>query len=159
MSRFTERIAEHHDRPVEAACAVRAPYSILIPALCAGLGAGVGSVLGDTLGAGVGGGLGALVGSLVNWLRLLPSELSVAMALVLGPDRLELLRLGLGNRPRATIRSIPYAGVAAVETRDGVLSVGITLRTADEALELQGGKHGVGAAPEVVAQLRRRIAA
>jgi hypothetical protein len=159
MQPFAERIGRHLGRPVEAACAVRPPYSTITMALFAGLGAGIGSIVGGgPIGAGAGGGLGALFGALVNWLRLLPSELSVAMALVLETDRVDLLRLGLRNAPKATIRSMPYADVTGVDAREGLLEVRISLRTAGEVLELVGGRRGVGAAPAVIDELRRRIA-
>jgi hypothetical protein len=156
---FTERIARHLGRPVEAACAVRAPGTTIVPALCAGVGAGIGAVVGGgAIFAGIGGGVGALVGYLVMALRARRSGLAAAMALVLDSDGVELLALGpLGTRPAGTIRSIPYAEIAGIDARERLLEVRIALRTADGVLELEGGRRGVGAAPPVVEELRRRV--
>jgi hypothetical protein len=158
---FADRIARNLGRPVEAACAVRPPGTTLVTALCAGLGAGLGAVVvGGAIFAGIGGGLGALVGYLVMWLRARSSGLAVAMALLLESDRVELVALGpLGTKPAGTIRSFLYAEIAGVDARRQLLEIRIALRTAEGVLELDGGRRGVGAAPPVVEELRRRIAA
>jgi hypothetical protein len=159
MPTFAERLAGHLNRPVVAACGVRPPNSIAHAALAGGLGAGIGSVVGGTLFAGIGGGLGVAVGYLLLWLRIRGSGQSISMALVLEPDRLDLLRLGaLGiAKPSGTIRSIPYTDVTAVHTREGFLEMRIVLRTNDEELDLRGSRRGIGAAPPVIEELRRRV--
>jgi hypothetical protein len=158
---FTARIASRLGRPVEAACAVRPPGTTLTLAICAGGGAAIGSVAGGSaLFAGLGGGLGALVGYLIAALRARGRGHTAAMALVLGPDGVDLLRLGpFGTRPAGTIRSIAYADITNVATRDRLLEIRLVLEMAQEQLELDGGRRGAGAAPPVVEELRRRIAA
>jgi hypothetical protein len=160
QSAFAERMSRHLGRPVEAACAVRPPGTTLVTALCAGAGAGLGAVLGGSaILAGVGGGLGALVGYLIVWLRTRRGDQAVAMALVLDDDRVELLALGpLGTKPTGTLRSIPYADIRGVAASDRLLEVRIALQTAEGTIELDGGRRGVGAAPPVVEELRRRTA-
>jgi hypothetical protein len=157
MSRFTERIAGHLGRPVVAACSVRPPATTLALALGAGAGAAIGSVtgVGPFLAA-----AGVFVGYLILWLAIRGSGKTLGMALVVEDDHLELLRMSpLGNRPVGTLRSIPYADVAGVDTRDRFLEVRIDIRTSTDALALAGGKYGHGAAPPVIEELRRRIAA
>jgi hypothetical protein len=157
---FTTRLSRHLERPVEAACAVRPPGTTLTTALCAGAGAGLGAVLGGSaIFAGIGGGLGALVGYLITWLRTRGGDQAVAMALVLESDHLELLRLGpLGTKPVGTLRSIPYADIRGVASQDRLLEVRLVLQTAQGQIELDGGRRGVGAAPPVVEELKRRVA-
>jgi hypothetical protein len=160
-SGYAARLSRHLGRPVDAACAVRPPGTTLTTALCAGAGAGLGAVLGGSaIFAGVGGGLGAIIGYLVVWLRTRSGDQAVAMALVLDDDRVELLRLGpLGTKPAGDLRSIPYADIRGVASRDRLLEVRIVLQTADGQIELDGGRRGVGAAPPVVEELKRRVAA
>ena len=156
---FTERMAQHLGRPVDAACAVRPPGTTLAIALGAGLGAGIGSITGGALFAAIGGGLGVVVGYLILWLTIRGSGKTLGMALVLEDDHVELLQLSpLGNRPVGTLRSIPYADIAGVDADDRFLEIRIAIRTNHDALELTGGKRGVGAAPPVIDELRRRIA-
>jgi len=158
---FAARMARSLDRPVEAACAVRAPGTTMTSALGAGVGAAIGSiVVGGALFAGLGGGLGVIAGYLIVWLRNRGSGLSVAMALILGPDRVDLMRMNaFGTRAVGTIRSYPYGEITGVDLRSKLLEVRIVLETAQGTLRVDGGKRGVGAAPPVVEQLRRRIAA
>jgi hypothetical protein len=160
-SGYTARIARHLDRPVEAACAVRSPGTSLILALCAGVGAGIGAVAGGSaIFAGAGGGLGALVGYLIGALLARGRGHAAAMVLVLGPDRLDLMRLGpFGTRPVGTLRSIAYADITDVAARNRLLEIRLVLQIAKERLELDGGRRGVGAAPPVVEELQRRVAA
>ena len=48
------------------------------------------------------------------------------MALVVEADRLELVRLGMiGFRPNGTIRSIPYAEIAGVDTKEKLFEIRI----------------------------------
>jgi hypothetical protein len=158
---FTARMARALEGPLDAACAVRAPGTTITSALCAGLGAAIGSVAaGSALFAGLGGALGVVVGYCIVWLRVRGSGLGIAMALVLRPDRLDLLRLNaFGTRPVGVARSYAYADLAGVTMRSKLLEVRIELQTADGPIKLDGGKRGVGAAPPVIEQLQRRIAA
>jgi hypothetical protein len=157
---FARRISRHLGRPVQAACAARPPGSTLAIALGAGLGAGIGSIVGGSpIFAAIGGGLGVVVGYLILWLTIRGSGRSLGMALVLEDDRVDLLQMSpLGSRPVGTLRSIPYADVAGVDANDRFLEVRIVIRTNHDAVELTGGKRGVGAAPPVIEELRRRIA-
>jgi hypothetical protein len=157
---FTARLSRHLGRPVEAACAVRPPGATLTWALCAGVGAGLGAALGGSaVLAGVGGGLGVLVGYLIVWLRTRGGGQAVAMALVLQPGHLELLRLGpMGTKPAGTVRSIPYSEISGVAAQQRLLEVRLVLQTAQGLLERDGGRRGVGAAPPVVEELKRRVA-
>ena len=51
------------------------------------------------------------------------------MALVLRPDRVELLRLNaFGTRPVGTARSLAYAEITGVDVRSKLLEVRIELR-------------------------------
>jgi hypothetical protein len=157
QSPFTARLARALDGPVEAACAVRPPGTTVFAALGAGLGAAVGSIAGGPLLAGLGGGLGVVVGYLVVWLRSRSAGLAVAMALVLRPDRVELLRLNaMGTRPAGVLRTLPYSDVRGVTMRSRLLEMRIEIETPDGVLRLDGGKRGVGAVPPVVEQLSRR---
>jgi hypothetical protein len=157
---FAARMSRHLGRPVEAACAVRPPGTTIAIALCAGAGAGLGAAVGGSaILAGVVGGLGALVGYLVVWLRTRRADRAVAMALVLEPDHVELLRLGpLGTKPVGKLRSIPYADITGVAAEQRLLEIRIVLQTADGQIELDGGRRGVGAAPPAVEELKRRVA-
>jgi hypothetical protein len=157
---FAARMSRHLGRPVEAACAVRPPGTTITMALCAGAGAGLGAAVGGSaVAAGVAGGLGALVGYLVVWLRTRNADRAVAMALVLASDHVELLRLGpLGTKPLGTLRSIPYAEITGVAAEERLLEIRLVLQTADGQIELDGGRRGVGAAPPVVEELKRRVA-
>jgi hypothetical protein len=157
---FAARMSRHLGRPVEAACAVRPPGTTIAIALCAGAGAGLGAVVGGSpIFAGIVGGLGALVGYLIIWLRTRGRDRAVAMALVLEPDSVELLRLGpLGTKPAGTLRSIPYADITGVAAEQRLLEIRIVLQTADGQIELDGGRRGIGAAPPVVEELKRRVA-
>jgi hypothetical protein len=157
---FAARLSRHLGRPVDAACAVRPPGTTIAIALCAGAGAGLGAVAGGSaIFAGIGGGLGALVGYLIVRLRTRGGDRAVAMALVLEDDHVELLRLGpLGTKPVGTLRSIPYADIKGVAADDRLLEVRLVLQTADGQIELDGGRRGVGAAPPVVEELKRRVA-
>ena len=161
MSRFADRIARHLDHPVDAACGARPPGMIRIAAIAGGIGAGTGSVLGGALLAGAAGGLGVLVGyTIVRALRLRGSELSLAMALVLTAERLELHRLNyLTSRPAGLIRAIPYGEIRAVNARSGVFDMRVEIVTAGEPLVVDTSRRGSGRAPELLAELRRRIAA
>jgi hypothetical protein len=160
---FAARIARHLDRPIEAAAAVRPPGTTIAVALCAGAGAGIGGLVSALDGfspifAGVGGGLGALVGYLIMSLRMRGGDLATSMALVLEPDRVELLRLGpTGTRPAGTLRTIPYADITGVAAENRLLEVRLVLQTADGQIELHGGRRGMGALPPVVDELRRRL--
>ncbi len=158
---FAARMARSLDRPVEAACAVRAPGTTLTSALGAGAGAAIGSIaVGSALFAGLGGALGVIVGYLIVWLRHRGAGLSVAMALVLEPDRVELMRMNaFGTRAVGTIRSYAYADITGVEMQSKLLEVRIVLQATQGKLQVDGGKRGVGAAPPVVEHLQRRIAA
>jgi hypothetical protein len=157
MSRYTERIARHLERPVVAACAVRHPATIPGIALGAGAGAAFGSIV-------AGGAFMAAAGVILSypivWLATRGSGRTLNMALVVDEDQVELLQMSpLGNRPVGTLRSMPYADIAGVDMRGRLLEVRIDIRTNRDALGLAGGKHGVGAAPPVIDMLRRRIAA
>ena len=160
---FAARIARHLERPVEAACAMRPPGTTLTAALCAGAGAGIGGVLGalndlSAISAGVGGGLGVLVGYLIMWLRARGDGLAASMALVLGPDHLELLRLGpLGTRPTGRLRSIPYSEITGVAAEKRLLEIRLVLQTRNGQVELDGGRRGMGAVPPVAEELKRRV--
>ena len=56
-----------------------------------------------------------------------------------------------GNRPVGTLRSIPYAEIAGVDTARLAARGPLRVRTQrSDALELAGGKFGVGAAPPVI---------
>ena len=155
---FSARLEQHLGRPVVAACAVRPPNSIAYTAGGAGLGAAVGTVVGDLLIAGVV--VGVLLGNLLQWLTIRGSGLSLSMALVLTDDHLELVRLGLlGGKRSATARTIPYADLLGAEMRVGLLQLGLRLRTAQDEIRLDAGRWGRGAAPPVIDELRRRIAA
>jgi hypothetical protein len=156
MSRFTERIAHHLGRPVEAACAVRPTWTTPVIAVGAGAGAAFGTIVwgGPFMAA-----AGVIVGYGIFWLTLRGSGKTLAMALVLEDDHVELLRMSSFNKPVGTLRSIPYADIAGVDTRSWFLEVRISIATGRDALELAGGKFGVGAAPPVIDELRRRIAA
>jgi hypothetical protein len=165
QTRFAARLGRRLGRHVDAACAVRPPGTTLTTALCAGAGAGIGALVGNlvfdgsAIFGGIGGFLGALLGYLVNW-RIRGSDQAVTMALVLGPDGVELLRLGvLGTKPVATLRSIRYADMRDVAASERMLEVRIVLQTTQGEIELEGARRGVGAAPPVVDELRRRIAA
>ena len=83
------------------------------------------------------------------------------MALVLEDDHVELMQMSaLGNRPVGTLRSIPYAEIPGVDVAQPLSRV--ARRHPDERTtrsSSRGGKHGVGAAPPVIDELRRRIAA
>jgi hypothetical protein len=161
---FAGRIARHLDRPVDAACAVRPPGTTITSALFAGAGAGIGGLLGalndfSAIYAGVGGGLGVLVGYVLVWLRTRRGGLAVAMALVLEPDHVELLRLGpMGTKPAGTLRSIPYSEISGVAAENRLFEVRLVLQTADAQIELDGGRRGVGPVPPVAEELKRRIA-
>jgi hypothetical protein len=158
MSRFTERISRHLGRPVVAACAVRPPFTTPAIAIGAGAGAAFGSIVWGgpfMAAAGV-----VVVAYLILGLATRGSGKTLGMALVVEDDHVELLQLSaFGNRPVGTLRSIPYAEIAGVDTRDWLLEIRIAIRTKQDALELAGGKFGVGAAPPVIDVLRRRIAA
>jgi hypothetical protein len=158
MASFAERIARHIDRPVDAACAVRPPATTMTVAAGAGLGAAVGSIVGGSpIAAGVGGGLGVVAAYLAIWLMTRGSGLAVGMALVLEPERVELLRMNaFGTRPTGTVRSIPYADIRGLEARDRLLELIVEIRTVEDTLRLAGGRRGVGAAPPVIEELRRR---
>jgi hypothetical protein len=159
MASFAERIARHTDGPVDAACAVRPPATTLSVAAGAGLGAAVGSIVGGSpITAGVAAALGVIVAYLVIWLTTRGSGLAIGMALVLEPERVELLRMNaFGTRPTGTLRSIPYADFRGLEARDRLLELIVELRTVEDTLTLAGGRRGVGAAPPVIEELRRRI--
>ena len=161
QSGFARRIAKHLGRPVQAACAVRPPATTPAIAIGAGLGAGIGSVGGGSPGlAGVGAAIGVLVAYLILWLTIKGSGRTLGMALVLEDDHVDLMQMSpLGNRPVGTLRSIPYAEIAGVDVRNRFLELRVDIRTNADAIELTGGKHGVGAAPLVIDELRRRIAA
>jgi hypothetical protein len=157
---FTARMERHLGRPVDAACSVRPPVTTLAVALSAGAGAGIGSFLGGPLAAGAVAGAAVILAYVILWFETRGSGTSINMALVLEGDQLELVQLrAIGTRPVRTLRSIPYADIAGVDASDRWLEVKITIRTAGDALELAGGKRGVGAAPPVIDELRRRIAA
>ena len=156
MSRFTERITRHLGRPVVAACAVRPPFTTPAIAIGAGAGAALGSIVwgGPFMAA-----AGVLVAYLILGLATRGSGKTLGMALVVEDDHVDLLQMSaFGNRPVGTLRSIPYAEIAGVDTRDWLLEVRIAIRTNQDVLELAGGKFGVGAAPPVIEVLRRRIA-
>ena len=52
------------------------------------------------------------------------------MALVVEDDHVDLLQMSaFGNRPVGTLRSIPYAEIAGVDTRDWLLEVRVAIRT------------------------------
>ena len=84
----------------------------------------------------------------------------LSMALVVEADRLELVRLGMiGFRPNGTIRSIPYAEIAGVDTKEKLFEIRISIRAAGDDIGLDTGKRGIGAGWPVIDELRRRIAA
>jgi hypothetical protein len=160
MASFAERVARDLDHPADEICAARAPGTITTSAVCAGVGAGIGSVLGGALFAGIGGGIGALVGYVIVWLRIRSAGLSIAMALVLAAEQLELHRLDFWRpKPAGIVRAIPYAEITDVHVREGVLQLRVTVVTAGEPLVIDTGKRGVGAGRGFVDALRRRIAA
>jgi hypothetical protein len=160
MTGFSERMARHLGRPVDAACSVRAPFTTLAVALAAGAGAGIGSFLGGPLVAGAVAGGAVIVAYVILWFETRASGTSLNMALVLEEDQVELLQLrAIGTRPVRTLRSIPYADITGVDVEDRWLELKITIRTARDSIAVNGGKRGVGAAPPVVDELRRRIAA
>jgi hypothetical protein len=156
---YPERLARHLGRDVIAACAARPRNTTITLAVCGGAGAAIGSIAGGSpLFAGIGGGLGALLAYLVVWLRIRGSGQSVSMALVLDADRLELLRLGIiGLRPTGTIRAIPLADIAAVETEDKLLEIRVRIRSAGDDIVVDTGKRGIGAAETAIYELQRRI--
>jgi hypothetical protein len=158
---YAERVARHLGHDVVAACAVRPRGTITTTALCAGAGAAIGSLAGGTpIFAGIGGGSGVVIGYLFVWLRIRGSGLSLSMALVLAADRLELMRLGMtGFRPAGTIRSLPYSEIEGVEVEKKRFEIRIRIRAAGDEIVVDGGRRGVGAARNVVDELRRRIAA
>jgi hypothetical protein len=159
MAGFAERVTRELDYPVDDVCAARAPGTVTTSAICAGIGAGVGSVLGGALFAGIGGGTGALVGYVIVWLRIRRAGLSIAMALVLAAEQLELHRLDFWRPKSAGIaRAIPYAEISDVHVREGVLQLRVTVITTGEPLAVDIGKRGVGAGRGFVDALRRRIA-
>jgi hypothetical protein len=81
------------------------------------------------------------------------------MALVLLDEGVELLQLRLvGTGVVRTLRSIPYVDIAGVDVDDGFLELKLAIRTSGDALKVAGGKRGIGAAPPVAEELRRRIA-
>ena len=136
---------------------MRPPFTTPAIAIGAGAGAAIGSVIGvgPFLAA-----AGVVVGYLILWLAIRGSGKTMGMALVVEDDHVELLQMSaFGNRPVGTLRSIPYADIAGVDTRNWLLEIRIDIRTNHEAIELAGGKFGVGAAPPVIEVLRRRIAA
>jgi hypothetical protein len=160
MTGFTERMARHLGRPVDAACSVRAPFTTLAVALAAGAGAGIGSFLGGPLVAGAVAGGAVIVAYVILWFETRGSGTSLNMALVLEHDQVELLQLRvIGTRPVKSLRSIPYADVVGVDVDDGFLELKVAIRTSRDTLKLAGGKRGIGAAPPVIDELRRRIAA
>ncbi len=160
MTGFTERMARPLGRPVDDACSVRPPGTMLAVALGAAAIGGIGSLLGGPLLAGAVGGLAVIVAYVGLWLTIRGSGRTLNMALVLEGDKVELLKLRpVGTRPVTTLRSIAYADIAGVDVDDRWLEVGIAIRTNRDALVLTGGKRGVGAAPPVIDVLRRRIAA
>jgi hypothetical protein len=76
---------------------------------------------------------------------------------VLEDDGVELLRLGpLDTKPAGTLRSIPTPTSPGVAAEQRLLEIRIVLQTADGQSELDGGRRGVGAAPPVVEELKRR---
>jgi hypothetical protein len=69
------------------------------------------------------------------------------------------VRLGpLGTKPAGTLHTIPYADISGVAAEQRLLELRIVLQTADGQIELDGGRRGVGAAPPVVEELKRRVA-
>lgn len=158
---FRDRIAASVDHPIDAVCSARPPTMVWIGALGAGIGAGVGSVVGGSpLWAGVGGGLGVLAGYLVVWLLSRGTGLSLGMALALTDDRLELHRLNaFGSRAVGLIRTVPYSEIRAVEAKDRLLEIRITVITDGAPLVVHTSKRGIGAGVEFADLLRRRIAA
>ncbi len=113
MSRFTERITRHLGRPVEAACAVRPPFTTLAIALRAGAGAESARSLGGPLLAACRWPIAAYV---ILWFETRGSGTSLNMALVLFDEEVELVQLRvIGNPLVRTLSSIPYADIAGVE--------------------------------------------
>jgi hypothetical protein len=160
MTGFSERIARQLGRPVEAACSVRPPFTTLAVALTAGGGAGIGSLLGGPLLAGAVAGLAVIAAYVILWFETRGSGTSLNMALVLSDDQVELLQLrAIGTGVVRTLRSIRYADIAGVDVDDGFLELKFTIRTSGDTVKVAGGKRGIGAAPPVVDELRRRIAA
>jgi hypothetical protein len=161
VTSFKDRIARSAGRPVDAACAVRPPGTLMIWAGCAGVSAGIGGNVADSLAAAlVGGGAGALIGYPIAWLRHRGSGLSTNMALVLTEDRLELLRLTpWRSRVARTIRAVPLSAIGAVDVRRRLFESRITVQTDDEPIVVNSGRRGAGNAPKFVAEFRRRIAA
>lgn len=156
---FTERIAGSLDHPIDAACGARPPGMIWTAALCAGAGAAIGSIVGGaSLWAGVGGGCGALVGYLVVWLRARSGGLPLGMALALTADRLELHRVSaFGTRAAGLIRAVPYTEIRAVDVRERMLELRVTVTTTGEPITVDTSKRGIGAARPFVEELQRRI--
>jgi hypothetical protein len=115
MRSFKDRIAGSAGRPIDAACAARAPGTVTIWALTAGVCGGIAANVGDSLTAAavIGGGL-ALIGSPISWVRARRRGLWPNMALVLTVEALELLRLTLwGSSVVGTIRTCRSARSAA----------------------------------------------
>ena len=70
-----------------------------------------------------------LVGYVVLWLRMRGSGRSLAMALVLTPERLELYRLGMltASKPKGLIRAIPYGEISGVDARSRLFELLVTV--------------------------------
>ena len=141
---------------------MRPAKSILILALCAGVGAGLGSVvIGSGLGSGIGGGVGAVLGLLISALRHRGGDAPLAanMALVLTGEGFELHSLGWGRpSPQRLLLALDYADVRSVDYEPKVLSysVRIELETG-RTLELESGRRGIGAGGDALDLLRSRV--
>jgi hypothetical protein len=158
--RFRDRLARHLDHRIDAACGVRPAGLIWTTALVGGIGAGTGSVLGGALFAGIGGGLGVIVGYVIVALRMRGGDESLAMALALTPDRVELHRLSFWSvKPVGLISAIPYTDIRSVDSRGRLFELRIDITADGTSRSLDAAKRGSGAAPAVVEELRRRIAA
>jgi hypothetical protein len=158
--RFRDRLARHLDHPIDAACGVRPAGLIWTTGICAGIGAGTGSVVGGALLAGAGGGLGVIVGYVIVGLRLRGSDESIAMALALAPDRAEVHRLSFWTvRSVGLISTIPYTDLRSVDSRSRLFELRIEIVAQSQSRSFDAAKWGSGAAPQVVEELRRRIAA
>ena len=157
MRSFKDRIARSVGRPIDAACAVRAPGTVTIWALTAGVCGGIAANLGDSLTAAavIGGGL-ALIGYPISWVRARRRGLWPNMALVLTVEALELLRLTLwGSRVVGTIRAVPVGEIRGVDVRGRLFEIRITAQTTGEPIAVDAGKRGVGGGRQFVEKLSR----
>jgi hypothetical protein len=157
MRSFKDRIARSAGRPIDAACAARAPGTVTIWALIAGVCGGIAANVGDSLTAAavIGGGL-ALIGYPISWVRARRRGLWPNMALVLTVGALELLRLTLwGSSVVGTIRAVPLGEIRGIDVSGRLFEIRITVHAAGEPIVVDAGKRGVGGGRQLVEELRR----